>query len=84
MNYGNLLFEVPQSLREMIRSLEKEKKKFIRAEWSKKFNISCLNENLLPKHTQVRNRDPAMNENPITYEYRRNIVRQELDKNNET
>ena len=53
MNYGNLLFEVPQLLRDMIRSLEKEKKKLIKTEWSKKFNISCLNENLLPKHTNV-------------------------------
>ena len=53
MNYGNLLFEVPQQLRDMIRSLEKEKKKLIKTEWSKKFNISCLNENLLPKHTNI-------------------------------
>ena len=51
MNYGDLLFEVPQQLRDKIRLLEKEKKKLIKTEWSKKFNISCLNENLLPKHT---------------------------------
>ena len=53
MNYGILLFEVPQQLRDMIRSLEKEKKKLIKTEWSTKFNISCLNENLLPKHTNI-------------------------------
>ena len=82
MNYGDLLYEIPQQLRDLIRSLEKEKKKLIKTEWSKKFNISCLNENLLPKHTNVRNRDPAMNENPITYEYRRNIIAQELEQNN--
>ena len=53
MNYGNLLFDVPPTLRDLIRNLEKENKKLIRAEWSQKFNISCLKENLLPKHTHV-------------------------------
>ena len=46
MNYGNLLYDVPPALRDLIRNLEKESKKLIRAEWSQKFNISCLNENL--------------------------------------
>ena len=55
MNYGDLLFEVPQQLRDKIRLLEKEKKKLIKTEWSKKFNISCLNENLLPKHPNIHN-----------------------------
>ena len=53
MNYGNLLFDVPPTLRDLIRNLEKENKKLIRAEWSQKFNISCLKENLLPKHTYI-------------------------------
>ena len=42
MNYGNLLYDVPPALRDLIRNLEKESKKLIRAEWSQKFNISCL------------------------------------------
>ena len=46
MNYGNLLYDVPPTFRELIRNLEKENKKLIRAEWSQKFNISCLNENI--------------------------------------
>ena len=51
MAYGDLLYEVPNSLREMIRSLEKENRKLIKAEWSAKYYTSCLNENMLPKHT---------------------------------
>ena len=51
MSYGELLYEIPNSLREMIRSLEKESRKLIKTEWSSKYYTSCLNENMLPKHT---------------------------------
>ena len=36
---------------------------------------------MLPKHTYVRNRDPAINHDPITIEYRRKIVEKELENN---
>ena len=38
MNYGNLLYDVPPTFRELIRNLEKENKKLIRAEWSQILN----------------------------------------------
>ena len=31
--------------------LEKESRKLIKTEWSAKYYASCLNENMLPKHT---------------------------------
>ena len=43
MSYGELLYEIPNSLREMIRSLEKESRKLIKTEWSSKYYTSCLN-----------------------------------------
>ena len=42
MTYGELLYEIPNSLRELIRSLEKESRKLIKAEWSAKYYTSCL------------------------------------------
>ena len=51
MTYGELLYEIPNYLREIIRSLEKESRKLIKTEWSAKYYVSCLNENMLPKHT---------------------------------
>ena len=53
MNYGELLYEVPQALRELIRKLEKGRRNLIKAEWSTKFNYTCLTENILPKHTCI-------------------------------
>ena len=44
MNFGDLLHEIPQNLRDLIRKLEKDNKKLISNEWSIKFNLSCLND----------------------------------------
>ena len=48
MNFGDLLHEIPQNLRDLIRKLEKDSKKHISNEWSNKFNLSCLNHNKMP------------------------------------
>ena len=53
MNYGELLQNIPQSLRDLIRLYEKENRKLIKTEWSAKYYTSCLNENMLPKHTYI-------------------------------
>ena len=53
MTYEELLYEIPSFLRELIRSLEKESRKLIKTEWSAKYYASCLNENMLPKHTYI-------------------------------
>ena len=51
MNFGELLHDLPTTLRSLIRKLEKENKKLITVEWSSRFNSICLSENLLPKFT---------------------------------
>ena len=53
MTYGELLYEIPNYLQELSRTLEKESKKLIKTEWSAKYYASCLNENMLPKHTYI-------------------------------
>ena len=50
MTYEDLLYEISNSLRELIRSLEKESRKLIKTEWSAKYYTSHLNENMLSKH----------------------------------
>ena len=42
MNYATLLFNLPVELKNLFRKYEKIKNKIINAEWSLKFNTTCL------------------------------------------
>ena len=53
MNYGELLQNIPQSLRDLIRLFEKENRKLIKTEWSAKFYTSCLNASMNIKQNYV-------------------------------
>ena len=44
MNYGELLYEVPNELRRLYRALERQKRKMITIKWSCTFNEVCLKE----------------------------------------
>ena len=52
MNYGSVLRNVPYQLRKLFRNKESLIKKIINLNWSKKFNETCLKENLLPSYTK--------------------------------
>ena len=52
MNYGELLYEVPNELRRLYRALERQKRKMISLKWSSTFNKVCLQENLMPNYTK--------------------------------
>ena len=60
MVYSDLLYAVPEELRILFRKYEDVSKKLINIEWSRKFNQTCLKENILPKYTQIRHHDPAV------------------------
>ena len=46
MNYGELLYEVPNDLRRLYRALERYKKKMTSLTWSCTFNKICLQDNI--------------------------------------
>ena len=52
MNYGELLYEVPNELRRLYHALERQKRKTISIKWSCPFNEVCLKENLMPNYTK--------------------------------
>ena len=50
-NFGELLFALPDELKNLYRNLERVSRKLIMCNWSLKFNRTCLLENLLPKYS---------------------------------
>ena len=54
-NFGELLFALPDELKNLYRNLERVSRKLIMCNWSLKFNRTCLLENLLPKYSKLEN-----------------------------
>ena len=79
MDYGQLLFNIPPQLRTLFRKLENNEKKIIKNKWSKTFNNVCLNENIMPNFSRIRHHDPAVANTPRTIEYRKYLIRRELE-----
>ena len=78
MDFGNLLYNVPEELRKLCRKLENVEKKIIKNRWSKTFNNVCLKENIMPTFSRIRHHDPALANTNHTIEYRRYLIRREL------
>ena len=56
MNYTELLFNLPNELKDLFRKYEKIKTKMINAKWSCQFNEICLNEYIyiyINKHIHI-------------------------------
>ena len=52
-NFGNMLFSHESQQLVLVRNLEELYRKKIRSSFDVTFNKTCLNENLLPKYTEV-------------------------------
>ena len=78
-NHGDLLYELPNELKNLFRNLERTSRKIIMSNWSLKFNKTCLKENLLPKYSNFRNHDPAVARSRTTLEYRKYLVKREIE-----
>ena len=50
-NFGELLFALPDELKNLYRNLERVSRKLIMSNWSLKFNRTCLLEDILPKYS---------------------------------
>lgn len=53
MTLGPLIYYLPSASKALIRSIEKVNKKLIDNKYSLVFNTTCINENLLPKYTNI-------------------------------
>ena len=80
MDYGRLLYQLPDQLRSLIRKYEALGKKLINNKWSSKFNETCLQEDILPNFTRIRHHDPAVGKTRTTLKYRRYLLEREIEK----
>ena len=78
---GDLISEVNENAKHIIRSLEKTQKKLVNVNNSVIFNKTCLEQGLLPKYSYVRLHDPAIRERQCTLDFRRNLVKEQLKEN---
>ena len=53
MDFGSLIFNLHPEERSSVRKIEKISKKLISAQFAVIFNNVCLQENLLPKYTDI-------------------------------
>ena len=84
MDFGNLIFNIPEELRKTFRQLESKEKKIIKSKWSKTFNDVCLKENIMPTFSKIRHHDPAVANTTHTIEYRKYLIQRELKLKEET
>ena len=63
--YNNLLHQTTNKLKKSLRELEKNKRKIIKNKWSKVFNLTCLNENILLNYTKIINSSGGITEQSL-------------------
>ena len=80
MNIGNALHELSPEGRKVVRKIENTSRKIINAKASVVFNELCINNNLLPKFTNIRLSSEAVQRRPFTLDFRRNLVLNEIDQ----
>ena len=71
---GSLIHNLPQTQRREVRDLEKVSIKICKQKCSLLFNSTCLNENLLPRYSDIKLHDKAARKEAFTLKYRRKLV----------
>ena len=82
MNLGTLLHNLSSENKLTIRKLEKLNRKISKCETAIIFNRQCIQEDILPKYSNIRLHDPAARKQKFTKEFRKNLVQLQL-KNKE-
>jgi len=78
MNFGNLLYPLPNQTKCLIRNIERTNRKIINCQFSLIFNRTCIKEKLLPCYTNIRLHDPAVRNEPITVQYRKQLIERQI------
>ena len=82
-NYGRLLHSFNEDDRRVIRNLESIKRKLNNCHNAVMFNSTCIKENLLPTYSNIKLHNEAVQHSRITENFRRNLVKQQLDEKTE-
>ena len=53
MIFGDIIFELPQEQKVLIRRIEQTRKKLTKTKYSLAFNKACLKEDILPRYTDI-------------------------------
>ena len=78
MSLGNLIFYLRNDQKVLIRKIEKLQRKREKTKNGVIFNQTCLQEDILPKYTNIKVHDPAARKTAFTKEYRRKLVQLQL------
>lgn len=78
MNFGDIIYTLPPPTRRIARRIESIWKKLINAEAALSFNKICLEEDILPKYTNINTHDKSARHDEITYRYRRDLVSRQI------
>ena len=84
MSIGILIHGLANEHKTIIRHKEQATKKLIKAKYALAFNKTCINENTLPKYSNVRLHDPAARDEAFTKDYRKKLVEYQLHTKEET
>ena len=80
---GQLLSQLNYQPAHLVRSIEKAQKKLINAKNSVIFNETCISNGLLPKYTNIKLHDPAIQERQFTLHFRRSLLDEQLKEKTE-
>ena len=77
MNLGELLFDLNNEQKRIVNSIIRSNNKVSKATYAIEFNKRCLDENILPKYSNIH-LDPASSGLQCTLEFRRSLVENQL------
>ena len=78
MSFGEIIYRLPNETKTLIRHLEQAEKKRIKCKYALAFNITCRNEDILPKYTDIKV-NPAVRAKRFTKNYRKQLVLHEIE-----
>ena len=76
---GILLNQLPPHVKNLTRKLERTEKKLVNCSTGVSFLKICIQENLLPKFTDIKSYDPASKQRDFTQNYRQEVLHYELE-----
>ena len=79
-SFGNIVFSLPPTERKLARKIENLEKKIINAKLAVSFNRKCIQENLLPKFTNIRLHDRAVQQKRFTLDFRRKLLYEQIEQ----
>ena len=80
MSFASVLAQHTTTGKTLIRSIERTSRKITNTEAAVLFNNKCIENNLLPKYTDVKLSNEAVRRSRITIDFRRNLVKNETEQ----